>query len=123
MVEAALRRHDGIPVLAAKALKTSPQNIRQRINATPRLQAAVAEIDVNTLDVARGVITEALHDSDRTTARWYLERKGKELGFGNSSTTSLAENDLAALAAAFGGDVERLRAARKFVEEAQPPEE
>lgn len=81
MLKAALRKHAGVYVLAAKELGCDRTNVKQRVDRSPELQAYVAAIDEEVGDAAEAVIKRAILDNDRTMARWYADRKLKGRGF------------------------------------------
>lgn len=78
---AALRKHAGVYVLAAQELDTSRQNVWQRVNRSPELQAFVAQIEEEVLDAAEAVVKSSILARDKQMTRWYLERKGKGRGW------------------------------------------
>lgn len=115
---AALRKHAGIPALAAKELKLTRQAVDFRMkHGSKRVRDAVAEIDAELLDLGKGNIVKSLMAGDGRMTRWFMEQKGAALGFGRRIQVEgrLADGDLEALVAAFGGDVARLRAIRAAV--------
>jgi hypothetical protein len=78
---AALRKHAGVYVLAARELGCDRSNVRMRVQRSERLQEVLAEIEAEIGDVAVGVIFDALMKKDRNMAKWYAERKLRHLGF------------------------------------------
>ena len=116
-----LRKNGGIYSFTAKELGVSWQNIDQRVKASPTLQAALASIERETLDLAKGAMVNLLASEDGPTVRWYLERKGKAEGFGNqtqvdlSFTPEAAAAIVSAVVSAVGGDIDKLRAARSVI--------
>lgn len=80
-LKAALRKHAGVYVLAARELGCDRANVKQRVDNTPELQAWVDEIEQEVLDAAEAVIKNKIVKGDDKTARWYLQMKGKGRGF------------------------------------------
>jgi hypothetical protein len=78
---AALRKHAGVYVLAARELGCDRANVRARVMRSEKLQALIAEIDAEIGDVAEGVIFDALMKKDRNMAKWYAERKLRGRGY------------------------------------------
>jgi hypothetical protein len=82
---AALRKHGGIFVLAARELGVSRQNIKIRVDRSEGLQVVVNDVQEATLAAGEAVILDAIaNKQDVATARWYLDRKGKARGYGKS---------------------------------------
>lgn len=79
--EAALRNKAGLISLAAEEAGLSRQAMHVRIKKSKHLQAVLRDIEEKTLDLAEGVIVEALGKKDKAMARWYAARKGKSRGF------------------------------------------
>lgn len=122
-LEQALRKHAGIKSLAAKALGVDRSTVQERVEKSPRLKAAIAEIEETTLDMAEGVILSGLKGKDKQTARWYAERKGKGRGYASKTELSISDDDLEAVVAAFGGNLDALRRLRtELAGVAQVPE-
>ncbi|MBI1213641.1 MAG: hypothetical protein GC190_19455 [Alphaproteobacteria bacterium] len=111
---AAIKRHGGILSLAALDLQVSRQALHQRIRESAELQAAVEEATEETLDIAEGHVVKGVRRGDRTMVTYYLDRKGGKRGYKQKVETeaALSDRDLTAIVAAFGGDIEKLRAAR-----------
>lgn len=89
MLIAALRKHAGVFVLAARELGCQRHNVSQRVGRSVQLQAVCAEIKAEIGDVAKSVIYDALLKKDKPMARWYAERQLRDEGFGN--TTALTD--------------------------------
>lgn len=121
-LETALRKHCGIKAQAAKALRVDRASVQERVEKSPRLQQVIREIEEAVGDMCEGNILRALKAKDKQTSRWYAERKLKRRGYAPKleSETKLADGDLAAIVAAFGGDVEKLRAARAAFDPTNP---
>lgn len=116
---AALIKADGIVADAAKALKCTPQAIHDRLRNTPGLQKTMADAEAHVIDLSKRVVTRKIRDKDcDRNARWYLEHRSKE--FSNKNDMGLSEDALHAIVAAFGGDVDRLKAARAAIEQPAP---
>lgn len=83
MVIAALIKHDGMVALAAKDLKITRQSLHERVNGNKRLQEAILDID-------QAIISKAVKSSNRRITkgrdgahlRWFLDRRGRHLGYG-----------------------------------------
>lgn len=111
MLMAALRKWGGIQALAAKELKTTRQNVHQRIKGSPALQTLLAEIEDENLDIGEGHILKGLRAGDKEMVRYYMDRKGRKRGYGNSVSVGTDEATLEAVVATLGGDPAALRAA------------
>jgi hypothetical protein len=113
VISAAIKRHSGLIGKIARALGTSRQNIHQRIRASPELQAAMAEVDDELLDVAEGNIARLIRQGDRATIMWYLSGKGRSRGYGTSSPRppEPTEQQLEAIVASLGGSIPAFRRA------------
>lgn len=114
---AALKKWAGIQSLAAKELNTSRQNVFYRIKNSPRIQAVIAEIEEETLDIGEGHLIKMLREGDKEIVRYYLDRKGKKRGYGTRGEfeTKLSEDTLTAIVIAMGGDLDKLKAARAAI--------
>lgn len=89
-LRAALRKHAGIPVLAARELGCDRSNVAHRIARSPALQALVAEIEAEVDDMTDGVIIDTLGRRDgagrptkdaQNMARWRKDHKLRAEGF------------------------------------------
>ena len=89
-LKAALRKHAGIPVLAARELGCDRSNILHRIKRSAALQALVAEIEAEVDDMTDGVIIDTLGRRDgsgrptkdaQNMARWRKDHKLRAEGF------------------------------------------
>src|SRR5471032_2121685 len=115
-IEAALRDNDGHPSLAARELGVSRQVIHERINRSPVLQTVVSDIDSELLEIRLGQITKAMRAGDMATVRWFMERKGRDIGYGKKSEVIMSDAQIEAIVRSFGGDVEKLQALINAVE-------
>lgn len=96
-LKAALRKHAGVYVLAARDLGCDRTNVSQRVGRSPELQAYVQQIEDEIGDIAVGVIVDAIvSKKDVKTAKWYAGMKLKDRGF--STRTELSGLDGAPLA-------------------------
>lgn len=85
----ALRKNGGVISLAAQALGVRRQSLSERVNANPALKAARDEADEDVTDIAQAVVVEAIvKGKDRKLAQWWLERRGRNRGFGNQTAHS-----------------------------------
>lgn len=98
MLKAALRKHAGVYVLAARELGCDRANVCQRVKRSPELQRFVAEIEEEVGDAAVAVIKRAIVGGDKQMARWYASTKLKHLGF--TTRTEVTGKDGAPLPAA-----------------------
>ena len=115
-IEAALRNNDGQPSLAARELGVSRQAIHERIKRSPALQTVVTDIDSELLEIGKGQIAKAMRAGDMPTVRWFMERKGRDLGYGKQSEVIMSDVQIEGIVQSFSGDVEKLRAFIKAVE-------
>lgn len=90
----ALRKHGGIQAEAARELGVNRSAVCKRIRRDPSLAAELREIEAEHLDEAEGVIRAAIRAGDLATSRWYLDRRGKHLGYGASATVRLSDRDI-----------------------------
>lgn len=116
--KAALKRNHGSILLAARSLKITYQSLHERVGKHADLQTFIREIDASLIAQARSNVAEALAKKDKTTSRWYLEKRDKE--FAPKLETSLSEDSLAAIVAAFGGSVDGLRSLRRAIDPTTP---
>lgn len=123
-LEAALRKHAGIKSFAAKELSVERNTVQERVDRSPHLQQVLRDIRENVVDLAEGVVVDALNKKDRETARWALNRLGKDRGYAlkieNSVDPEQLETIATALARAVSGDVDKLRALRDTLDPAAP---
>ena len=117
-IEGALRQTSGIKSAAADLLKVDRTTIQARVDRSPRLQQAIKDIRERVVDKAEGVVMDALNKKDKQTARWALERLGKDRGYATKieNENRLADDQLETLAIALGGDPEKLRALRNSLD-------
>lgn len=80
-LKAALRKHAGVYVLAARELDCDRSNVRMRVERSPELQAFIQEIEDEVGDAAVAVIKSAILANDRQMARWYASTKLKDRGY------------------------------------------
>src|SRR5690242_1223433 len=107
-IEAALRSNSGQPSLAARELGVSRQAIHERIKRSPQLQTVISDIDSELLEIGQGQIAKAMRAGDMATVRWFMERKGRDLGYSKQSEQRLSDAQIEAIIASFGGDLEKL---------------
>lgn len=103
-IETALRACGGNPTAAAQALGMSSQGVYQRIEREPHLQNVLKDIERTQLDICEAKILRAIHNDDLPTLRWYMERKGRERGWGSRTEVTGPEGGQLNLTL----DVERL---------------
>jgi hypothetical protein len=77
----ALTKHAGVYALAARELGIDRSAVWQRVANSEKLRDHVAEIRSSMMDLAEGVIFDALMHKDKQTARWYAERQGRDRGY------------------------------------------
>ena len=87
----AIWRAGGNVTEAAKLLKITSLRLRQFINKSPFLSAEVQEAKDQLVDIAEGVVYDALTDSDDksrkdTMARFVLSSQGRARGWGTATT-------------------------------------
>jgi hypothetical protein len=115
-IASALRANRGIRAHAAKALGTDRAVVQMRVDRSPYLQSVIRDIEETTLDMVDSNIGKALEQGDMTTTRWYAELKGGATrGYRRRVDNAIDEDQLDQLVAAFGGDVDRLRALRATI--------
>lgn len=114
-VEAALRAKRGIKSHAAEMLGITRQSVQFRVDSSPHLQAVCRDIEEILLDKVESNIEGAIDKEDMTTSRWYAELKGGQRGFRRKIENTVDEDQLAGIVAAFGGNVDNLRAFRAAV--------
>lgn len=112
----ALIASEGAVAPAAKALGMTRQALHGRINTTPKLVAAVAEIDAAisvsdeaTTREARNVVKSAIAEGDGATAKWWLEKR--DPAFRPSANLKLDPETVRAMMAAATPDALRKMAA------------
>lgn len=79
---AALKRHNGLYSFAAKALGVSREAIRQRVESNPAVKTFLADLAESTIDLAENVVVKQIKDDSGPMTRWFLERKGRDRGYG-----------------------------------------
>lgn len=108
---AALRKWGGIKALAANECGITRQTMQTRVENSKKLQDVIREIEEETLDLGEGHITKGVREGDKDYVKYYMDRKGRKRGFGNSVQTSLDEAQLEAIVASLGGDPAKFAAA------------
>lgn len=106
-----LRKHGGIVILAANELKITRQTLWERIERSPRLQRARAEIEEELLDIAEGHIAVGVRKGDKDWTKFYASKKGAKRGYGDRTQTSFDDAQIEALIGSLGGDPDAFRAA------------
>lgn len=79
----AIEGSGGIIKLIAAKLKVTRQTVTARIAKDDELQAAVEAEKTDCLDLAEENIKQALKARNMKVTMWYLDRKGKDRGYGN----------------------------------------
>jgi hypothetical protein len=74
---------------AARQLGLARQTVWERVRRSKYLQDVVAEIDEGLIAKAQDNVTKAIYAGDMQTSRWYLERKGRHLGYGTKVEASV----------------------------------
>lgn len=115
---AALKAANAIPAEVARILGCSRQAVTQRLARNPELQDYVQEIEASLLDASESLVVKAIGDEDLPTAKWVLERKGKQRGWANKleSEQRLSDADLQAIITSLGGDMDKLLALKAALE-------
>jgi hypothetical protein len=116
-VVALMHKHGGIRSLVATEMGCTRQNLCQRIKNSEKLREVEAEIGDEVMDLVEGTIIKAIKKGDLPTTRWYADRQGKARGFGNTAQNRMSDADIEAFVAAFGEDLEKLRAFRSALSE------
>lgn len=80
-VAEALRNSGGIYTGAAQQLNCVTSTIANYVNRSPKLQALVAEIEEQHLDLAETKLIRAILDGNLTGIIFYLKTKGKLRGY------------------------------------------
>jgi predicted transcriptional regulator len=107
----ALRKYGGLPALAAKELGITRQAVHQRIKNSEGIRAALAEIEDENLDVGIGHLIKKVRAGDMRAIQFYLDRKGRKRGYGNSLSVAVEDAQVEAFIDSLGGNVEAYRAA------------
>ena len=79
----ALRSQGGIIAAAAQVLRVSRQTLYVWIRAEPELQALVAELRDEILDLAEGQLLKAVKDGSERSVHFMLKTIGRERGYGD----------------------------------------
>lgn len=125
-LEGALRKHAGIKSFAAKELGVDRTTVQERVDRSPHLQQVIKDIREHVVDLAEGVVVDALNKKDRETARWALGRIGKDRGYAlkveneNRLDPDQLEQIAIGIAREIGGDAEKLRNIRNTLDSAPP---
>jgi DNA repair ATPase RecN len=107
---AALIKNAGITAHAAADLGINRSSLHRRLLRNKKLAEVVHEATEMLKDGAEGLVAKAIMtDKDVVTARWFLDRRAKERGYGsNSLEVRLPDEQLRQVIATFGGDPEKL---------------
>lgn len=81
-IKEALQKTLGFQSQAAKQLGISRQAISMRIKKNKSLQALLKDIDEHFLDIAELGLVKNLKEYDLKAIEYYLDRKGKDRGYG-----------------------------------------
>lgn len=115
----ALIKHDGVYSDVAKQFGVTYPAIYSRVKNSPRLQEALAVAEGQILDASRRVIQKKIRKGDDKNARWFMERRAK--GFSNRADPGITVEDMYALIATLGGDVEKMKELRAALDEPELP--
>ncbi len=80
-VAEALRNSGGIYTGAAQQLNCVTSTITNYVNRSPKLQALLAELEEQHLDLAETKLIRLMLDGDKTAIIFYLKTKGKGRGY------------------------------------------
>ena len=69
-------------MLAAADLGVTYWAVMDRLRKNPRLKAFKQRAEDCLLTLAEGVVVKSMEEFDGASARWFLDRKGKHLGYG-----------------------------------------
>jgi hypothetical protein len=108
---AALRKWAGMKALAAKELGISRQAVHARVKHSAAIQAALIDIEEENLDIGEGHLLKALRQGEKDAVRYYLDRKGRKRGYGNSVSASIEDAQVEAFIKSLDGSVQSYRAA------------
>jgi hypothetical protein len=78
----ALRNNAGNFTDTAKELGITRQGVSARVHKNPRLQDEMRNIDEMLKDAAENVVRYQIKQNDGPMARWLLDRKGSDRGYG-----------------------------------------
>ncbi len=120
--EAAVRKHRGLVSLVARELGVTVAPVYVRLRK-PKWRALLQEVQEAALDLGESVIHSAMEGGDAGTARWYLDRKGKERGYGSSAEIAITDGSLRTVADGMAGSSQGLRDLRAAIVGAAPPSE
>lgn len=101
----------GIMSEAGKACGISRQAVYDRVQNTPALRETIRLVGEQLLDIAESQLTKSLKRGDKEMVRYYLDRKGKKRGYGNSVNVGIDDAQAEAIVRGLGGSVEAFRAA------------
>lgn len=87
-VASALEASGGIITAAAHVLGVHRATIHRYINRYPELKEAKQEEAEKTKDLAEGHVLKAIKAGDMHTVRWYLDRLGRDRGYGHRAEVS-----------------------------------
>lgn len=107
----ALRKWGGIKSFAAKEVGMTRQCMHVRIEKSPKIKAALLEIEEETVDLGEGHVLKYLRDGDKDMVKYYLDRKGKRRGYGSNVQLGINEAQIEAIIRSLGGDPGSLRSA------------
>jgi len=97
MVLDAMRRAAGIKSAAARALGVTRQTIYNYIIAHPEIKPQIDEICEITLDMAESKVYQAINEGDGQMVRWFLDRRGRSRGYGQTTRSEVTGKDGAPL--------------------------
>lgn len=80
----AIKTSAGIKSIIAQRLCVSRETVDKRIMKSERLLKAYSDEVESTKDYAEGIIIENLKQKDLATAKWYLQLKARERGYGET---------------------------------------
>lgn len=94
---------------AAKLLKVGSARFRNFVNASEYLRRELQEASEVMADIAEKNIYEALTDPDDpgrrdTMSKWFLERKGRDRGYGNAGGVSSGSGPKGRITISWEGD-------------------
>jgi hypothetical protein len=112
----AIDKNGGIISGIANTLGVTPSAVRQRIAASPELQAAVRETKERLLDMCESNVLLDARAGNVKTSQWYLKHQGRHRGYGSQSQPqSRIREILIALERIFGGGSDGLRRLASFL--------
>lgn len=81
-VKEALQAAGGIKTVASRTLKCHRATLYRFLAAHPSVAEFLEDIDEELKDLAEGKLLQLIRAGDPQTIRWYLERKGRDRGYG-----------------------------------------